>query len=108
MPSYDFEVDLQALATAAQGMADTVQLLKDKDVEDLVPTEGMLGSAVVWDAVAEFKDRWELGLNNLVGDVEEMAGRLGQVATNYAQFDVDGRDRATGLAADLRGLDLRA
>ena len=46
MPSYDFEVDLQSLAAAAQGIAETVQLFKDKDVEDLVPGESALGSDV--------------------------------------------------------------
>jgi len=37
MPSYDFEVDLESLVAAAKGTVDTVQLFKDKDVEDLVP-----------------------------------------------------------------------
>ena len=65
MPSYDYEVDLQSLGAAAQGLNDSIQLIKDNDVEDLVPSEGDLGSSVVWDAVDEFKNRWEEGLNNL-------------------------------------------
>ncbi|NHC12939.1 hypothetical protein [Motilibacter deserti] len=104
MPSYDFEVDLQSLAAAAQGVAETVQLFKDKDVEDLVPGEAALGSDVVWSAVEEFKDRWERGMNNLVGDVEEMGGRLGQVATNYAEFDAQGNERMTAVAGDVRAV----
>jgi hypothetical protein len=104
MPSYDFEVDLQSLVRAAQGTAETVQLFKDEDVEDLVPSEGDLGSETVWAAVEEFKDRWEEGMNNLVGDVEEMAGRLGKIAMNYAEFDKDGRTRFGGVASEVAGL----
>lgn len=106
MPSYDFEVDLESLVGAAKGAVETIQLFKDKDVEDLVPSEGDLGSDVVWDAVEEFKDRWERGMNNLVGDIEEAAGRLAKIASNYAQFDTEGRDKLAGLAGELSGFSL--
>lgn len=105
MPSYDFEVDLQSLGKAAQGLAETVQLFKDKDVEDLVPSEEDLGSEVVWDAVDEFKNRWEEGVNNLCKDVEEMAGRIGKIAMNYYETDQGGYDALHAVAtrfADLR------
>jgi hypothetical protein len=98
MPSYDFEVDLQSLVKAAQGMNDTLQVFKDKDVEDLVPTSDDLGNDTVWDAVAEFKDRWEEGMNNLCHDVEEMAGRIGKIAMNYAELDKEGRDGMSKVA----------
>lgn len=101
MPSYDFEVDLVSLGQAAQGLSDTVSLFKDQDVEDLVPSEGALGSSVVWDAVAEFKDRWEEGMNNLVHDVEEMAGRLGKIALNYYELDQRGLESLTATAATV-------
>ena len=102
MPSYDFEVDLESLVKAARGVADTVQLFKDKDVEDLVPTESSLGSDVVWGAVKEFKDRWERGMNHLVGDVEEISGRLSQVAGNYAEFDADGAKAMEAVTGRVR------
>ncbi len=104
MPSYDFEVDLESLVGAAKGTIETVQLFKDKDVEDLVPEKGDLGSDTVWDAVDEFKDRWERGMNNLVGDIEEAGGRLAKIASNYANFDKEGRDTFTAVAGDLSGL----
>lgn len=105
MPSYDFEVDLPSLVEAAQGLNESLQLFRDKDVEDLVPTEDDLGSDVVWGAVDEFKNRWELGLNNLCHDVEEMAGRLGKIAMNYAELDKEGQDamaRVRAVAAGVR------
>ena len=104
MPSYDFEVDLESLGKAAQGLADTVQLFKDKDVEDLVPSEDYLGSDVVWSAVEEFKNRWEEGVNNLCQDVEEMAGRLGKIAMNYFETDKAGYDALSGLKGTIAAI----
>ncbi len=101
MPSYDFEVDLIALERAARGVADTVEFFKDKDVEDLVPVESAVGHEAVWGALAEFKDRWELGLNTLMRDVEEAAGRLGMVLRNYAQFDKTGAETLHAVAKDV-------
>ena len=104
MPSYDFEVDLESLVAAAQGTVETISLFKDKDVEDLVPSKDDLGSDVVWDAVDEFKDRWERGMNNLVGDIEEAGSRLAKIASNYAKFDQEGNKTLTAAAGDLAGL----
>ncbi len=104
MPSYDFEVDLQTLVKAAQGLGEAVQLFRDNDVEDLVPTKSDVGHAAVWDAVDEFKDRWERGMNDLVGDVEEMAGRLGKVATNYAEFDAEGHRTTAAVVPTVRAV----
>jgi hypothetical protein len=98
MASYDFEVDLQSLVQAAQGTSEAIQLFKDKDD---------LGDGDVWDAVDEFKDRWERGMNDLVGDVEEIAGRLGKVAMKYAEFDKDGNTTLTKVAADVRSVKVR-
>jgi hypothetical protein len=104
MPSYDFAVDLESLIKAAQGTAETVELFHDKDVSDLVPDEGSLGNGTVWDAVNDFQERWEMGMNNLCKDVEEIAGRLGKIAMNYAEFDKAGRSKLSGVASDLASL----
>lgn len=101
MPDFDYEVDLQSLGKAAQGLSETVQLFKDKDVEDLVPGKGDLGSDVVWSAVEEFKNRWEEGVNNLCQDVEEMAGRLGKIAMTYYETDQAGYDALHAVAGEV-------
>ena len=101
MPSYDFEVDLETMGKAAQGLAETVQLFKDKDVEDLVPSRSDVGHDGLWDALDEFKNRWEEGVNNLCKDVEEMAGRLGKVAMNYYETDKAGLDAHQALASTI-------
>lgn len=104
MASYDFEVDLESMGRAAQGLGDTVKLFKDKDVEDLVPSRGDVGHDAVWDAVDEFKNRWEEGVNNLCHDVEEMAGRLGKIAMNYYDTDRAGYDALKGLTSTIAGV----
>ena len=101
MASYDFEVDLQGMGKAAQGLSETVQLFKDKDVDDLVPTEGDVGHEAVWGAVDEFQNRWEEGVNNLCHDVEEMAGRLGKIAMNYYETDKAGYDSLSALKSTI-------
>ncbi|MFW6772948.1 hypothetical protein ACOACO_01595 [Nocardioides sp. CPCC 205120] len=106
MPSYDYEVDLPSLAEAAQGLAETVQLFKDKDVEDLVPSRDAIGHDGLWDAVDEFKGRWEEGMNNLCQDVEEMAGRLGKITMNYAEADQAGNDGFTRVAGSVGDVDV--
>ena len=104
MPSYDFEVDLESMGQAAQGLSETVQLFKDKDVEDLVPGKGDVGSDVVWGALDEFKGRWEEGVNNLCQDVEEMAGRLGKIAMNYFETDKAGHGALAALTGTIAGI----
>lgn len=101
MPSYDYEVDLESMGKAAQGLNETVQLFKDKDVEDLVPTKDDVGSDVVWGALDEFQGRWEEGVNNLCQDVEEMAGRLGKIAMNYFETDKAGYDALSALKGTI-------
>lgn len=104
MPSYDFEVDLPSLVKAAQATAEVVKLKKDKDISDVVPTEGAVGNETVWSAVAEFSERWERGFNDLVGDVEEIAGRLGKVAMTYAEFDQKGAQSMSAVASTIKGV----
>ena len=104
MPSYDFEVDLESMGKAAQGLNDTVTLFKDKDVEDLVPSKDDVGHDTVWDALDEFKNRWEEGVNNLCQDVEEMAGRLGKIAMNYFETDKAGHDSMSALKGTIAAL----
>lgn len=106
MASYDFEVDIEALVNAAQGSAEAISLFKDKDVEDLVPTEGALGSDTVWSAVEEFKDRWERGTRDMVRDIEEVSGRLGKIAMNYGEYEKNGSTKLSGIVGEVSGVSI--
>ena len=68
------------------------------------PSKGDVGSDVVWDALDEFKGRWEEGVNNLCQDVEEMAGRLGKIAMNYFETDKAGYDALSALKGTIAAI----
>lgn len=105
MPSYDFAVDMQSLYDAAKGTSDALQLFKDKDVEDLVPELDDLGSHDgLRDAVDDFRDRWEEGMNNLMEDTEEIAGRLSKILTKYLEYDKDSKERMDKEKTAMVGL----
>lgn len=75
-----FRVDLEALIAAAEGVVAAVQQFKDEDVNDLLPVRSAAGSDDLASALDEFDDRWKRGVNNLMGDVAEIGGRLGETA----------------------------
>ena len=107
MPSHDFEVDIEALITAAQKTSEAVQLKKDNDISDYVPTQADLANDIMWSAVDEFQSRWERGINNMTDDITEVAGRLGKVASNYIDYDTKAAQEMSQLAsvaAQLPGL----
>lgn len=87
MPSYDFEVDIKSLILAAQTAAKLVKLAEDKDVDDYLPGKEDLANPIVWDAVDEFQERWERGINDMTDDIESVAGALGEVAMSYMEYD---------------------
>ena len=103
MGRHDFEVDLQAVATAAKGIAEAAQLFKDKDVSDLIPSHGDVGDDTLWGALDEFQDRWERGTKNMVEDVKEAGGRLGKIAMNYIQYEQDASAPLDALASEFPG-----
>ena len=108
MPSYDFEVDLESLINASTKASEAVKQKKDQDMEDIVPTESDVGSDTVWKAVDDFQDRWERGINDMTEDIEEVAGRLGQVAANYVDFDNKAKERMQKFAEATSNLDTSA
>lgn len=110
MGLHDFEVDMEALFTAATQCAEAVQAKVDYDVEDYLPSEDSVANDEVWQAIDEFQERWEQGVNNLVDDIEEVAGRLMGVLISYADFNVRSREKmqpVTALAAQMDTAPLR-
>lgn len=93
MPDHSFTVDLAALQKAAKGVTDTVQSIKDDDVSDWLPSESQVGHDTVWTALDTFGSRWNVGMENLTNDVEEVGQRLTQVLTTYADYDTASTNR---------------
>ncbi|NTW41709.1 MAG: hypothetical protein HGA44_17825 [Cellulomonadaceae bacterium] len=108
MANYSFDVDLGALVAASRGMSSAIELMRAKDVADLVPDGAALGHDAVRGATAEFVERWERGITTLVQDVDELAGRLGRVAMNYADMDTAGQTALSAVTADVRAVRVMA
>ena len=106
MGRHDFDVDLQSLATAAKGIAETAQLIKDKDVADLIPSRLAVGADTLWEALDEFQDRWERGTKHMVEDAQEAGGRLGKIAMNYIEYERDAAALMKALSAQFAALRL--
>ena len=104
LPSYDFEVDLKSLVSAAKKTAEVIQLKKDKDVEDYVPTESALGHAKLQESVNDFQDRWERAINSMTKDLEEISARLSKVAFNYIEYNTATEEQMLSVKKTAEGL----
>ncbi|MFZ5870172.1 MAG: hypothetical protein ACOYXW_06560 [Actinomycetota bacterium] len=81
-------MDLEALIAAAEGFV-------------------AAGSDDLASALDEFDDRWERGVNNLMGDVAEIGGRLGETAMEYLETERRVAARFAALGAQLEQLEQR-
>lgn len=87
-----FRVDLGALKDAAAGINTTLNDLKARRIDDLDGRRADYGHDRLAETVADFCDRWELGVEHLATDGQEIASRLSRSVQAYLRVD----DRATG------------
>ena len=86
MGSHDFEVDLEALGTAVSELSDLQERNRTYDVADYTPNSGMVADPVVVRGLDSFNTKWDQGLNGMLRDISEAAGRLGKVTGIYADY----------------------
>ena len=86
MGSHDFEVDLEALGTAVSQLSDLQERNRTYDVADYTPNSGMVADPVVVRGLDSFTTKWDQGLNGMLRDISEAAGRLGKVTGIYADY----------------------
>ena len=86
MINHDFEVDLEALATAVTKLSELQERNKTYDVADYTPNSGMVANPVIAGALESFNTKWDQGLNGLLRDISEAIGRLGMVTWIYADY----------------------
>lgn len=85
--SEGFRVDLGALEKAAEGVNATLYDLNTKKVSDLDDHSGDLGHDGLAETITDFCDRWELGIEHLAKDGQEVASRLSRSVQNYLHLD---------------------
>ncbi len=82
-----FRVDLGALEGAAEGINSTLYNLQTKKVTDIGGQPGDYGHEHLAQTVSDFCDRWELGVEHLATDGQEVASRLSRSVQAYLRVD---------------------
>ncbi|MFJ8672585.1 hypothetical protein [Streptomyces sp. NPDC093589] len=103
--SEGFRVDLGALEKAAEGVNATLNDLKEKKVSDLDGDQGDFGHEQLAETVSDFCDRWELGIEHLAKDGQEVAFRLSKSVQNYMEIDAALKGHLDGILERHSGRD---
>jgi hypothetical protein len=92
-----FRVDLGALEDAAIGITTTLNDLKAKRIDDLDGRKADYGHDKLAETIADFCDRWELGVEHLATDGQEVATRLSHSVQAYLKVDQAAKGRMDGI-----------
>ncbi|MDO5094090.1 MAG: hypothetical protein Q4D79_11870 [Propionibacteriaceae bacterium] len=106
MTVQDFEVDYGALKEIAQKIGEIVQLKPDGAVGDFLPDGAQLAHDALLEVVEEFQGRWEPASVSMIEDIQEMAARLGKIATNYATYDAAVEQKVAAICDAMDSLPL--
>jgi hypothetical protein len=88
-----FSVDLPALESASAGINMTLEELSVAKIDSLDGDPGAYGDDDLARSIADFCDRWEIGVEHLVVDGQEVADRLNHCVKAYRQVDAAVHDR---------------
>jgi hypothetical protein len=103
--SEGFRVDLGALEDAAIGINTSLNDLKAIRVDDLDGRAPDYGHDRLANQVADFCDRWELGVEHLATDGQEVAARLSHAVQSYLKVDQFAKGRMDGVLQRFSGPD---
>jgi hypothetical protein len=92
-----FRVDLGALEDAAIGINQTLHRLKAQRIDDLDGRKADYGHQRLADTIADFCDRWEIGVEHLATDGQEIASRLSHSVQAYLKADQTAKGRMDGI-----------
>ncbi|MEV8510330.1 hypothetical protein AB0368_36630 [Actinoplanes sp. NPDC051475] len=100
-----FRVDLPALEKASAGINMTLEDLSRAKIDTLQGESSAYGHDGLASAVRDFCDRWEIGVEHLATDGQEVAERLSQSVQDYRRADTGAADRLNGILQRTTGLD---
>ena len=100
-----FRVDLGALENAAAGVNETLADLKAAPVDSLDGDAGAYGHDHLAGVVTDFCDRWEVGIEHLATDGQEVAQRLTDSVEAYVAVDKAAKGRMDGIFQSPTGPD---
>ena len=96
-----FAVDLGALKSAAEGVTDTLDKMATKKVSDIDAPKEAFGHDGLGEAVEDFCDRWEIGVEHLMKDASEVVDRLNWSVTQYQQIESTVQQSLDGILQQL-------
>lgn len=88
-----FHVDLAALKGAAEGINGVLDQVSRRKVSDIDCAPEAVGHGRLSEVVADFCDRWSIGVENLAKDAQEVSGRLTECVKSYEEVDRGALDR---------------
>jgi hypothetical protein len=100
-----FRVDLGALENAATGVNQTLNDLLASRVDGLDGRKADYGHQRLADTIADFCDRWEVGVEHLATDGQEIASRLSHSVQSYLRVDKAAQGRMDGILQRPTGPD---
>jgi hypothetical protein len=100
-----FKVDLPALESASAGINMTLEELSVAKIDTLDGDRAAYGDDDLAASVVDFCDRWEIGVEHLAVDGQEVADRLNQCVKAYRRVDAAAHDRLHGVLQRNTGPD---
>jgi hypothetical protein len=82
-----FQVDLGALVKAAEGVNGVMSDLQNNKVSNIGGAAADYGDGDLAATVSDFCGRWEIGVENLANDANQVATRLWLSAAAYAKAE---------------------
>jgi hypothetical protein len=82
-----FEVDLTSLVRAAEGVNGVITDMTYHKVSDIDGSGADYGDSELASVMSDFCDRWNIGVTNLLKDVQQVATRLTDSADAYAKAE---------------------
>lgn len=95
----DFAVDLDALGSAAEGIAGVLAELEQHQVEDIDCDRSAFGHDPLAATTTDFCDRWQRGVKHLAEDGQQIADRLVETVNTYSAAE----QTALGALHDAAG-----
>ncbi len=98
--SSGFMVDFRALVEAAEGINGTIAAVSSDQVSGIAGPQACYGNDALGSTVSDFCSRWQIGVQNLATDADQVAGRLALSAVTYAKAE---KKNVAAISGVLRG-----
>lgn len=100
-----FQVDLNALVAAANGVNGVINDLQNNKVSDIGGHDTDYGDDDLAGTMSDFCERWEIGVEHLTNDAKEVAQRLALSAVAYAKAEKTVVAHLAGVMKSATGTD---